>query len=261
MERQRRFGALRLAGAVAAAVWLAAPMLEGQTGGAAAENEPLVGRFSAGARVSVVFNDLMNSEKLTSSTSEPPVKTTIGTVSRSSALAGSGMLEFAIFDNVSLVGEVLYRRAGYKFDLEIVEGVDDSATAEDDRRRTTKFEGTRANYWDIPLVARFYDGSRQEKRSRAFLDVGLAIRRVTNVRTFREFLNPDKTTAIDETPTAPVNATLPGLVFGGGFQILGPSGVKVVPEIRYTRWLGSTFESAPTRSKRNTVEFLFGIAF
>ena len=251
-----RFPTLRTWPRIAAAL-LAVPLaLQAQqdTTSPASGTEPYWNRFSVGARVSILFNDLMNSETLSSSTSTPVVSRTNATTSTSNQLGAGATFEFALLDRLSLALDILYRKAGYKSVLEIVEGSENVTV-------TQTFERTRATYWDVPLVLRIYDAPRQEKRSRAFLDVGVAYRRLSNIRTFSEFLLPDNTSAQSQTPVTPRHSTLPGVVLGGGFQLVGASAVKVVPQIRFTRWLGSTFDAPPTQSRRNQFELLFGIAF
>lgn len=238
------------------AAWLVAPSAARAQAEAAGGTDAgsFWGRFSIGARVSVLFNDLMNTETLTHSTSAPVLKTTTQTTSTSNQLGAGGTLEFAVLDRLSLAAEILYRKAGYKSSLEIVEGSDNPKT-------TRNFERTRADFWDLPVTLRLYDAPRQERRSRAFLDLGFAVRRLSNIRTFSEFLRPDNTSGQSEAPARPRHTSLPGVVLGGGFQLGTSSPVKVIPQIRLTRWLGSTFDAPPTQSRRNQFEFVLGIAF
>jgi hypothetical protein len=249
---------------LAIAILAIVPILPGQT---TAPPDPVEqgsfwSRFSIGGRGSVLFNNLMNNDTHSTSTSDPPLKTTLTTVSTSSRPGAGATIEFAILDNLAVSVDVLYRKAGYKGGVDIVEGVDDPATNDKDERMfTTTYEGTRARYWDVPVVARLYDGSRHEMRPRAFLAVGAAIRRTSNIRSFREYLYPDNTTEVDETPITPANTAIVGAVIGGGFQFRSSAGLKVTPEVRLTRWLGNTFDSSPTQSNRNQLEFLIGFTF
>ena len=238
------------------AALLAAPLLAAQTeaAGPDAPSKPYFNRILVGARLSILFNDLMNTETLSGSTSEPVFSFTNATTSTSNQLGAGGAVEFAIFERLSIALEFLYRKAGYKSNLE-------TSLGETDPVVTRRFERTRTDYWDLPVVLRFYDASRSDRPSRTFLEAGLALRRVTHIRTFSEVLLPDKTSAISEAPAVPRNSNLPGIVLGGGFQLAGGSPVKVIPQIRYTRWLGNTFNSPPTLSRRNQFELLLGIAF
>ena len=239
-----------------------APLLHAQDSGDTSGDDSFLKRFSFGGRISMLFNNLMNEESLTSSTAEPPFKATIATASSSSRLGGGATVEFAVLDHLSISADFLYRRAGYKTASTVIEGLDDPDTDDEDERLiTTTFEGTTANYWDVPVVARLYNGSRHERRLRAFLDVGVALRHVSNIRSFREYLNADDTNEVDLIAATPANQNLPGAVLGGGFQIPAAQGLKISPQVRYTRWLGRTFDSPPTASMRNQVEFLVGFTF
>ena len=253
----------RMAGLVLIMVFLAGvPALTGQTTTPpeTTGEDPLPRRFSIGARGGILFPNLMNTDSQSSSTSEPPMQMTIGSTSTASHLGGGVAVEFAVFDRLGIGFDVLYRRSGYKTGTDIIEGVDDEDTDEDDRLYTTSVEGTRANYWDIPIVARFYDTSRRETRPGVFLELGAALRYAVNIRTFREHLYTDNTTEVDETPVTPANRMVPGIVLGGGFNLKG-GGLRIMPSARFTHWMANTFDSPPTMSKTNQWEILLGIMF
>ena len=38
-------------------------------------------------------------------------------------------------------------------------------------------------------------------------------------------------------------------------------GMRVIPEVRYTRWLGLNFDVPATHSRRDQIEFVFSLAF
>ena len=50
-----------------------------------------------------------------------------------------------------------------------------------------------------------------------------------------------------------------GATVGAGFRFIDEFNIKVTPEIRYTRWNGTTFNQDSTRSPRNQLEV--GIGF
>lgn len=239
------------------------PTLHGQTASASqeGERESFLKRFSVGARVSILATDLMNNEQISSSTSEPPTKTTLTSTSASSQLGGGATLQFAILRRLALSVDFLYRRAVYKAGFDSVEGADDPETEEDERIINSSFEQTRADYWDVPVLARLYDSDIRRPGVRGFFEGGVSIRRVSNIRTFREFTLPDGSIGSDATPVTPAETGIAGLVVGAGFQFGSKVGLKVMPEVRYTRWLGYTFDASPTQSKRHQVEFLLGITF
>ncbi len=217
-------------------------------------------RITFGGRLGVLATDLMNTEKFRSSTSSPLVERTLDTQPSASSFGCGVTIEFVVSRRFALLADLLYRRAGYKAGFETVEGVDDEDTDEDERTRSEMLVQTRADYWELPLLGRFYDGN-QRQPVRSFIESGMSVRRVRHIRTFREFTDVDGSIRDDESPVTPAKRTVAGIVLGGGFQLTGGTGVRITPEIRYTRWLGYTFDEAPTRSKRHQVELFLGITF
>ncbi|HXA07510.1 MAG TPA: hypothetical protein VNY30_21845, partial [Bryobacteraceae bacterium] len=59
-------------------------------------------------------------------------------------------------------------------------------------------------------------------------------------------------------PTVPSAQKLPGIVGAVGMRFVDDFGIKLSPELRYTHWLGATFDSNSTRSRRD--EIAVGIA-
>jgi hypothetical protein len=52
-----------------------------------------------------------------------------------------------------------------------------------------------------------------------------------------------------------------GVTAGFGAQLIDPLGVRVIPEVRYTRWLGLNFDVPAAHSRRDQIEFVFSLAF
>ncbi|MCW5981373.1 MAG: hypothetical protein KIT09_25030 [Bryobacteraceae bacterium] len=177
-------------------------------------------------------------------------------------LSGGASLEMALGDRLALSADFLYGRAGHKAGEDLITGIDDEDTDDMNEQQTTSvFEQTRACYWDIPVLARFYDSSRRREGSRGFLTGGIAIRHAVNVRTYREVTSPDGVTTGGEAASRPAHSTVAGLVFGGGFLMRAGGGLKIAPELRYTRWLADVFHSPPTQSRRNQFEILIAFGF
>ncbi len=264
----RRPGALsRVAGAVLLLGGLVAvPALHAQTAAPPQpqqqqqEQKSFLKRFSFGGRVSVLATQTMNEEDTSSSTSEPPLKTTSIVLPSASRIGGGLTMEFAIRDNIGLGVDAIYRQAGFKQTHEIIEGTDEVGTPEDDRKYTRAYARTRGNYWDIPVVARFYSGG-VDTGVRAFVEGGMTMRHVSSIRSFRETIHSDGTNEVNETPVKPANSTIFGVVVGGGFELRSSAGLKVMPEVRYTYWLERTFDAPPVQSKKNQIEFLLGFTF
>jgi hypothetical protein len=261
---QIRFSSSRIAGTLLLGVFLAsAPALWGQSTSApqSPDGEPYLRRFSFGGRLSFLTNKLINNEAFFRSTSEPPVQTELFTESTPRRFGGGATVQFVILDKVALGVDVLYRSASYESSVDTLEGVDDPDTSEDDRALTTTFEQTSAVFWDVPILARIYNIGRYQRGPRFFFDGGVAIRHIGKIRTSSEFIGPDGLTSTDQTPVTPANTTIMGIVVGGGFQLMDDFGLKVMPEVRFTRWVNRTFETLPTLSSKNQLEVVLGITW
>lgn len=238
-------------------------ILSGQTSPSSEiERTSFSDRFTVGGRVSILAADLMNTETFRRSTSTPVVSTELNAQSTAFRLSGGPTFEVALRDKLALSVDFLYRRAGHKFGEDTITGIDDEDTEDvNEQQITSVFEQTRADYWDIPVLARFYDSSRQHAGTRAFLNGGIAIRHASSIRTFREVTNPDGVTTSGEATSSPANSTIAGVVIGGGFLMRSKVGLKVAPELRFTRWLSDTFYSPPTQSRRNQFEIMIAFGF
>lgn len=211
-------------------------------------------RFSFGGRVSIVTGDMMSSETIERSTSDPAVTTTISATSKAKRVGGGVTVQFALLDRLAISADVLYRRAGYERSLTRVEGTTTTTT-------TAETESTRADYWDVPVMARFFSRGRGQTGPRPFLAAGLALRHVNGIRTLREVTRADGLSDTYETPAEPVNRNLPGLVVGGGIQLRDDVGFKIAPEVRFTRWFGRSYDDYPVRSMKNQLEVVLGLTF
>jgi hypothetical protein len=46
-----------------------------------------------------------------------------------------------------------------------------------------------------------------------------------------------------------------------GLQLIDPFGIRVVPEVRYTRWLDDMFYYQSTITQRNQIEAVISLSF
>jgi hypothetical protein len=132
------------------------------------------------------------------------------------------------------------------------------------RPLTTLTQDTRANYWDVPVVARYYSLRNKAPRglgwlSQTFLIGGGAYRHVSNIRTGTSTSLPDGSTSYNETPITPANRNLIGAVGGVGYKVFEYGKFKAMAEARYTRWFGYTFQGPGYESQKNQVEI--GLSF
>ena len=225
------------------------------------ERRAYVRRISAGATLTVPIFNLMKPGFANFSRATPPLLGTIDSTSKYHWGGGGVMLQIAIFEKLSVNLNAFYRKAEYNSTETDVAGVDNPNTPLDDRTITTIDGWTRIRYLDIPVLARYYNKGRFRKGSRWFFEAGPNTRTVrkvlVNLTTTDPALNVTKTNS----PLPPFKRTALGVTAGFGAQFIDPVGMRVIPEVRYTRWLGLNFDVPATHSRRDQIEFVFSLAF
>jgi hypothetical protein len=237
-------------------VFLCAAALNAQTQ-AAGENAAVKApsfwkRFSLGFRVRGIPLPLFRDRTVESSTTKPAATYKYTTTSTSAHVGLGASLEFRLRSNLLVTADALHHGIGYTQTTTITD------TSASTTKTTTITETTRATYWDFPVRVQVL-GLVPHTPRRMFVSGGATLRYVRNVRTGNEYQYPDSTTAYNERATTPSKRMLPGAVVGVGFRFLDDFGFKVVPEVRYTRWFGSTFNTLSTHSEIGQVEVLIGI--
>ena len=168
------------------------------------------------------------------------------TTSNSYLQAGFGpSLEFAVTRRFTVSAEAFYHRLSYT--------MTDTATVGSDV--TTVAEQTSARLYDIPVMLRY------RKFEHVYFSGGGSLRKAANVRTTNNITYPDGATSSNNNTTTPSRTNLPGAVVGVGLRFVDDFHIKVEPEIRYTRWMGETFDSESTRSRRNQIELDLAFTF
>ncbi|HWR54079.1 MAG TPA: porin family protein [Bryobacteraceae bacterium] len=219
--------------------------------------------FRFGGRLSVAGNDLVGTDPFVQATSSPALRLSRSTEWNAGRIGGGPSFQFRVTDRLGLAVDLVYRRAGYTFTEERIEGVDlESTTSVNEQKTISTTETTRVKYWDIPVLARLYFGRRGGPSDlRRFIDAGMTVRRVGGVRTTRNIDGPDDDTSNDTIAPRAANRNVLGWVAGAGVQATDDFGLTLMPEVRYTHWLRDTFASTPARPNRNQLEFLVGITF
>jgi hypothetical protein len=222
--------------------------------------EPELKRWRAGVKFSGQFLDLFDEGSLKTFDSIPWKFTSSATTDISNRLGFGLTFAYDLTSRASLNLDVLYRRAGFRTGLEITEGRDNPETSADERKITSGFEQTKADYWDLPFTLRIHDGP-SSRRVRGFVEVGGALRHATSVRTYAELEQPGKPGTVDTTPAKLANGNVVGGIAGAGWDWRTSKGVNFVPQVRYTYWMKPVFDTARTRSARSQIEFMLGITF
>jgi hypothetical protein len=239
------------------------PPVQPQLPGAMLAEPVYVRRFSAGVTLSVLGLSPMRKNDMYTSTENPTVNamyTTQGVTRR----VGFGLtFQGVVTERVAVnAGVFLHPGIGYRMSSQTLEGVDNPNTTADERTFTSRNEDTRFRYYDFPVTLRYYGKDRHDPGARWFVEAGGALRRVSRIKTtINETINDGDTTCCVTTPATPARRTIRGVVAGFGVQVIDPVGLRLGPQIRYTRWGADTFSSNSTVTQRNQIEAMVSLTF
>jgi len=209
-------------------------------------------RFSFGFRVAgYPFNPMHNKDQNFTTTQTIPATYTISTINNYLKVGFGPSVEFAITRRFSLVGELFYHRLDYTETTQISQGTTNTGIT----------ENTRTTFWDAPLLVRFHGLRDEGVLAHIYFNAGGAFRDATNIKSNIVTNNPNGTTTTSNTPVKPSATGLAGAVVGSGLRFVDDFGIKVEPELRYTRWFGRTFASDSTRSSENQIEVSLAFTF
>lgn len=215
-----------------------------------------VRRASIGVTLSVLGLSLVPDNSYTTSTTGPAVTTDFNTKGASQRIGYGVTGQLAITNHFAFTASLLLRRIGYQETTTISAGTTTITT-------TMTHEDTRARLIDVPVAIRFYNKSRHDPGPRWFFEAGGAFRQVSLIRTSIDTTDSSGTVTCCTTdkPAAPAHKSIHGFVGGAGLQLIDPVGIRVVPEVRYTRWMGSIFDLLSTHGQRNQVEAIISLTF
>jgi hypothetical protein len=221
-------------------------------------------RLSVGIRVRTIpFRDvsvMSNGQSMTTTAASGTLYDwNFHTTSRAPRFGGGLAAEVRINSRTMFVAELLYQRLSYDKVTDIYWGSDDPTTGHDERSRQNFSEHTEARYFDVPLLIKRQGIGSSGFLSRMLFSVGVTGRTVSRIRTTNTITFTDSTKSVNYTGAQPARRNTVGAVVGIGFRVIDDFRIKTTPEIRFTRWAGSTFGSDSTRSPRNQLEI--GITF
>jgi len=173
----------------------------------------------------------------------------------------SPSVEYRLKTRLSLGLEFRLHEAQYQKVTEIRSGKKDASSTTDTRPVTTVTETTRANYWEIPLLAHYYGLRRKGLLSRTYVTGGGEFRHVGNIRTGTDFSYADGTTDYNEVRATPQHVNQFGVVAGLGLRFIDDYNIKVAPEVRVVHWVGHTFQGPAYSSVGNQLEAGLGFSF
>lgn len=221
-------------------------------------------RYSFGVRVEYFPERFFQTQYVVVNTTNPILNSSYYGTSAGSKYTLGLTGEFLVTKRVSLGLDFFYHQEEYTQLDKIKSGLLDPNSSYDNRPVTSITQDTRANYWDVPVVARYYSLRTKTPRglgwlSQTFLIGGGTFRHVSNIRTGTSTALPDGSTQYNEIPVAPANRNLVGLVGGVGYKLFEYGKFKAMGEVRYTRWFGYTFQGPAYESQKNQLEI--GLSF
>lgn len=216
-------------------------------------------RFSYGVRLRAFVSDAFADRTLQLSNTLANTSQTVSTTTNTARFRLGPAIDLNLTRKWSVRAEAYFQGVHYTTTTENYKGIDDTTTTVDERTlKATMTERTRTSYWDFPVLVRYRGLSEHRILSQTVVEGGFAVRVLTRVRTGTETLNVDNTTAYNELPTS-ANRLVKGAVAGIGFQFEDGYHIKTTPQIRYTRWFGTTFQSPSSASRTGQLEI--GVSF
>ncbi|MGA2268443.1 MAG: outer membrane beta-barrel protein [Bryobacteraceae bacterium] len=222
---------------------------------------PTIRRPSIGVRFQYTLTRLFETSSATASTTQPIADYNYSGSSSSRGVVLTPNLEYRLTNKLSVGLEFQFHHAQYTQVTQIRTGKPDPNSPIDNRKVTTVTQTTTASYWELPLLAHYYGLRRHGLLSRVYLSAGPVYRRVANIRTGNTYQNADGTTNYNEIPATPDRTNQFGAVAGVGFRLVDDFRIKVMPEVRFTRWLNTTFHGPAYRSEVNQGTVGIGLSF
>jgi hypothetical protein len=222
-----------------------------------------VRRFSAGATLSVLGLSTIGAGSSTVATSSS-VSTDYSTTGASSRIGYGITAQAGLTNHFAVAAGIYLRRIGYQFKTSVntTTNIVEGGTVVPTTTTTSTHDDTRARLYDIPFVLRYFGKSRHTPGPRWFVEGGGAWRDATNFRTSEDSTDASGVlTCCKSVPTQPAHRNARGFVAGAGFQLIDPFGIRVVPEVRYTRWVNEIFSAFSTHTQKNQVEINFTLSF
>ena len=224
-------------------------------------DQPIVRRPSLGFRFVYIGSPGFETFGIQQSTTKPIADYDYSASTSKGRLRVSPNLECRLTPRISLGLEFLFEHAQYKQTTQIRSGKKDPNASTDTRPVTTTRETTRASYWELPVMARYYGLGSSTILSKTYLTGGVAYRHIGNVRTGTEYENADGSTDYNEIPATPKAVNQVGFGGGIGIRFIDDYRIKITPEIRVIRWLGHSFEGPSYRSAATQYAATLGFSF
>ena len=211
-------------------------------------------RFSVGGTLGVLgFQFIPNK---TGGTTVGSIVTSYSTTNSSQRIGYGITGQVALTEHFAISASALFRRVGYQMTTVVQTGTTTVTT-------TSAHSDTRATAYEFPLSFRYYVKGRHQKGPHFFMEGGVALMKAANVRTSIDTTNASGTNSccVTSTNSNLANRNVRGFLGGMGLQLIDPIGIRVVPEVRYTRWMDNMFYFQSTITQRNQIEAVISLSW
>ncbi len=206
----------------------------------------------------------MGNKSITTTTYAPPPEPkdwSYVTATKSPAWGAGLAMEYYGGERWTLSVEAIYNRINYTMQTDVYWGIDNPATSFDEREHEFFTENTKSYVMDVPVLFHYRPIRPGGRFSKLYVAAGPTVRWDAHVSSFLTTISPSDITTTNNQVVSPSERVLVGGTIGVGFRIVDDFNIKTTPEIRYTRWGGSTFSNASTVSPRNQLEVSLGFTF
>lgn len=217
-------------------------------------------RFHFGARARFIPLNLLRKGEVTTITETPPIEWE-AKLDRKVPILGYGVTaEVQITTSFGIAADLLYHKVRYEMLNNIRVGVRNPASTIDTRPVVQIREKTRAQFIDLPVIVRWRPTDEYGDPARWFLGLGPTVRQARNVRTTNEQTQPRIDNPFNNN-VAPFTKHIYGATVAAGITAKDDFGIRITPEVRYTRWVGQNFSNFAARTNRHQLQVLIGITF
>lgn len=217
-------------------------------------------RFHFGARARFIPMNILRKGEVTTTSTNPAIEWE-AKLDRKTPILGYGVTaEFQITTSFGIAADLLFHQVRYEMLNNIRLGTRNPNSSIDTRPVVQLKERTRAQFFDLPVIVRWRPTDEYGDPARWFLGVGPTIRQARNVYTTNEQTQPIIPNPKNEI-VAPFNRNIYGATIAAGITAKDDFGIRITPEVRYTRWLGQNFSNFAARTNRHQLQILLGITF
>lgn len=217
-------------------------------------------RFHFGARARFIPLNILRKGEVTTISENPAIEWE-AKLDRKVPILGYGLTaEYQVTTSFGVAVDLLFHQVRYEMLNNIRLGVRNPNSSIDTRPVVQIREKTRAQFFDLPVIVRWRPTDEYGDPARWFLGLGPTVRQARNVRTSNEQTQPRIDNPIN-TNVAPFNKHIYGATVAAGITAKDDFGIRITPEVRYTRWVGQNFSNFAARTNRHQLQVLIGITF